>query len=1456
MATSTASFPPPAPLKLGGDIAADWGRFKSEWENYEIVTDLADVPEKKRAAVFLACVGTAAYSVFRTFKFEHETDKSKVDKVIEAFEKHCIGEANVTYERFLFHQRVQQTGESFDDFFADLRKMAATCEFAALEDSLVRDRIVIGIRDDATRRRLLQIKKLSLADAVEACKASEATSRRLRVMGGAGEVDALSNTSSRNHRSSSKPWSDRKPTRDNSRCQFCGSSSCSGSRDACRAYGQKCRKCSKLNHYASVCKSAAKSAATGSSQKRRDVCDIESDDGSDELLALHTTDSKRAYCHLNIAGRSVHFLLDCGASVNVLPLEDAAAIDPKLRNIRPAETRLRMFDNTELNTIGMLTATVQHPLSKKRRRMDFYVAATHSRAILGIEACLDMNLIYVNRDNICAVREASSASPPPRPRSPTPSPSAGRQEPPPPRSPTPSLSSGRRTRGRGRDRRGPPGTTGAPPSTKASPPLMRESPPVASSSSSAPSPSASRQPRRGPAPSTAKGNAAVQSPAEPLTKDTIVRRYADLFTGVGLLDGDVHLEVDPSVPPVKMPPRRLPIPIKQTVKDELDAMCRDGIIEPVTEPSAWISALLVVRKPNGKVRLCIDPRPLNKALQRSHYPMPTIDDVLPELSRAKVFSTVDARNGFWNLKLDTESRALTTFETPFGRYRWIRLPFGISPSPEIFQARIHAALTGLKGVACIADDILIYGCGNTLEEAEADHDRKLVALLDRCRERNLHLNEDKLQLRRPTTVFMGHELSKAGLQPDKRKVTAILEMPTPTDRAAVHRLIGMATYLAKFMPNFSEVTAPLRELLSADVEFRWDDAIHGKSLRQIQQMLVTAPVLCYYDVTQPVTIQCDASSTGLGACILQGGKPVEYASRALTRTERESYAQIEKEMLAICFALQRFDTYVYANVNVTVETDHKPLISIVKKPLTSAPKRLQRMLLQLQRYTWTLIYRPGSQMLIADTLSRAYLPDDTATDFPEEVAALADTEQREALKMVASAATIDFMKSAAAADEQYQLLRRQISIGWPDSAADIPRELREFTTFADELAECDGLVFKGQRVVVPQEARADILQRIHSSHVGINGCIRRAQESVFYPGLTADIKKMVAACAICEAFQMSVQKEPLMSHVAPARPWEKVGVDIFTFRNKDYLITADYLSSFFEIDRLPSKRAADVIYCLKSHFARHGLPLEVCSDNNPFNSADFRSFAQKYDFKHTTSSPHYPKSNGKIENAVKTAKRLMEKATEDHEDPFMALLAWRNTPSEQLGPSPAQILFGRRTRTNLPSTAELMASPHDATAHDALVAAKARQASYYDRGARERPPLSAGDTVRTRWNDGDEWRKATVTEVLPHRSYKVQFEDGTVRRRTSKHVRFSREPPIVLRDETDNPLRAPPGGPPAAAADNTKATAAAAAAGRLRAARDTQRPPPAVAVPPTTTRSGRRVVKPAKYNDYVNICSD
>ena len=241
-----------------------------------------------------------------------------------------------------------------------------------------------------------------------------------------------------------------------------------------------------------------------------------------------------------------------------------------------------------------------------------------------------------------------------------------------------------------------------------------------------------------------------------------------------------------------------------------------------------------------------------------------------------------------------------------------------------------------------------------------------------------------------------------------------------------------------------------------------------------------------------------------------------------------------------------------------------------------------------------------------------------------------------------------------------------------------------------------------------------------------------------------------------------------------------MGVDIFQFADRIYLLTVCYLTGFFEVDRLQSKSIADVIYCLKQHFCRHGLPETVMSDCQPFNAAEFARFAQQYEFTHVTSSPRYPQSNGRVENAIKTCKRLMTRALAEQSDPLLSILEWRNTAAEHSGGlSPAQLLFGRRTRTRLPTVNRLLETSTSAAAQDALHQSKRRQARYYNRGAKERPPLPVGQTVRIKDDPrNSDWKKGEIVDVLPHRSYQVRMEDGTTRRRTSRHVRFSAEPKI------------------------------------------------------------------------------
>ena len=280
----------------------------------------------------------------------------------------------------------------------------------------------------------------------------------------------------------------------------------------------------------------------------------------------------------------------------------------------------------------------------------------------------------------------------------------------------------------------------------------------------------------------------------------------------------------------------------------------------------------------------------------------------------------------------------------------------------------------------VHDDILVYGKGNTEQEAVVDHDKNMLSLMERCKEQNITLNRDKMQLKKSQVCLMGHLLTAKGVQADPEKIRAITEMPNPTDVKGMQRFLGLVNYLSKFLPRLSTVCEPLRLLTLKDTEWCWLE-IHDEVLKEIKKLVANSPVLRYYNPEEELTLQCDASDKGLGAALLQQGQPKAFASRALSACEL-GYAPIEKELLAVVYGMERFHHYTYGR-KVVVNSDHKPLESIVKKPLHMAPKRLQRMLLRLQGYDISLRYLKGTEVFLADTLSRAYLGDEVTSTFTE-----------------------------------------------------------------------------------------------------------------------------------------------------------------------------------------------------------------------------------------------------------------------------------------------------------------------------------------------------------------------------------------------------------------------------------------------------------------------------------------
>ncbi|KAL9953715.1 hypothetical protein ACROYT_G041171 [Oculina patagonica] len=771
----------------------------------------------------------------------------------------------------------------------------------------------------------------------------------------------------------------------------------------------------------------------------------------------------------------------------------------------------------------------------------------------------------------------------------------------------------------------------------------------------------------------------------------ILQEYSDLFQGLGCLPGEHAIKINPAVTPVVHPPRKVPVALKGKIKEELDRMEEAGVIVRQTEPTEW-------------------------AIKREHYPMKTIEEVVAEIPGAKVFSTLDAKLGFWQIKLDEASSKLCTFNSPFGRYRFTRLPFGIKSAPEVFQKSMSNLFEDIEGAKPIVDDILVWG------RDVKEHDVRLRQVLDRSREANLKLNPEKCHIRQEAVPYIGHVLTKDGLIADPEKIRAVQEMRQPQNAKELRTFLGFMQYLAKFMPNMADVSSPLRQLLEKEVEWHWEKE-QEESFQKLKLMASSTPVLGFYDPDKPVTLSVDASSKGLGAVVLQEDKPIAYASRALTSTQ-EKYAQIEKETLAIVYGAQKFHQYLYGK-QVTVQSDHKPLEVILNKPLHQAPLRLQKMMLSLQRYDLKVKFKPGAEMNLADALSRAFLPETKETLVPD----LEVNEVNLTAHLPISPERYLELQKATANDSVMQVLQDIVLEGWPDKRAEVPLAIRQYWTFREEISCIDGPLFKGQKLIVPHALRAQMLEKIHESHQGIVKSKQHARDLLFWPGMMTQIEEQVAKCFKCSQYQTAHAKEPMIITETLERPWSKIAADLFEYQGNSYLLCVDYFSKWIEVDKLDDFTSRNTISYLKSQFSRHGIPDQLITDNgSQFTSSEFNAFTKCYGFEHTTSSPC----------TLSSSKRRGGKSSPDSENPA------------QERPQGAREI--KHILDNM----------------------KEKEKQQYDKHCgRELPSLHTGDVIRVQ--HGKQWKAATV--LYKHsspRSYVVQAPDGTKYRRNRKQLHFTR----------------------------------------------------------------------------------
>lgn len=867
-----------------------------------------------------------------------------------------------------------------------------------------------------------------------------------------------------------------------------------------------------------------------------------------------------------------------------------------------------------------------------------------------------------------------------------------------------------------------------------------------------------------------------------LSENDVLDSFPDLWDGIGCLGTPVQFHLKPGIRPRQAPIHRIPVAMQDKVCSEIDRLVASGQLCKMEEPTEWCSNMLIRERP-GKLRLCIDPsQTINLAIERPTYQMPTLEENLHRLKKAKCFSLVDVREAFQHIPLTHESSILTTMRTPKGRYRWTRLPFGISSAPEEFQRRIHEELEGLNGICNIADDILIFGSGDNYEEAEKDHDSNITALLKRCSDRNIKLNKKKFKFKLNSVKFMGFIITNEGLKADPEKIECITSMPIPTNKTALLRYIGMVNYLSRFCPKLSMIIKPLRELTCQSMEFLWSKT-HQDAFEESQKLIAQSPVLKYFDVKSPVILQVDASDDGLGGAILQPNEkgeaqPVAYTSCSLTKNEIENYAIIEKETLAICAAFAKWDQYLYGHPDITVHTDHRPLETIFRKPLSSAPKRLQKMMMKLQRYHFKVRYKMGKSLYLADTLSRAALPTNSEATVTGFNVFRLDLEKTSCGNPRISMETYNELREATQADPMLIQLSNIIVSGWPPKKEDLPDCLQQFWNYRDELTIYNGVIFKTNRAVVPSSLQSKMLQKIHISHFGSDSNIRMAKDVLYWPGMQAAIRDLCTNCPTCAQYSQQLPREPMMSHPIPELPWQYVSQDLCTYQGTDYLITVDHFSDYFEVDTLEDTRSTTIIDKTKRHFARFGIPTICLTDNGPqFISVEYKQFAKTYGFKHITSSPYHSQSNGKAEATVKIAKNMIKKA----QDLQLALLIYRNTPPQGHSYSPAQRLLGRRTRGLLPMSYPLLVPEKiNSTLVTTEIARKRDGAKKsYDKSAGPaHTEIPINDYVYVKpspHHKGDPWSYGQVIDSQSPRSYNVQTNRGIIRRNRN-HVRLAAPP--------------------------------------------------------------------------------
>ena len=898
----------------------------------------------------------------------------------------------------------------------------------------------------------------------------------------------------------------------------------------------------------------------------------------------------------------------------------------------------------------------------------------------------------------------------------------------------------------------------------------------------------------------------------------------------------MRLMVDRTAKPIATHKARpVPVHFQEKVKEGLDSDVRLGVIEPVPDgtPTTWCHQMVICSKKCGSCRRTVDFQALNNNASRETHHTPSPYQLAREVPSNMKKTTFDAWNGYHSIKLHKSDHHFTTFITPWGRFRYIRCPQGYIASGDAYTRRYDNIIANVKNKVKCIDDTLMWA--NNIEESY----KQAVEYLVLCGRNGIILNPNKFHFAKDKIEFAGFTIGNNSIAPIPTFLKAIENFPQPQNITDIRSWFGLVNQAAYSFSKCS-VMEPFRELMKKGSQFVWNEDMEKafKAAKATIKEKIEKGVRIF-EKNRKTCLATDWSQTGVGAWLLQkhcecdSSKPfccptgwhvTLFCSRYTTDAESR-YAPIEGESLAVVFGLEKCKHFVLGCSDLIIAVDHKPLIGLyTKRSLEDIPNaRLRNLKEKTLPFRFQMIHVAGVKNKVADCLSRSPseaaehmdLIDDmdtteeqdgnlvTQTDGGENITNLDRTRNMTAAS--ATAITLDMVANHTMADPAMRELLITVENGFPDSVTEMPAELTGYHKHRDHLSSRDGLVTYKQRVVLPKSLRQEALKFLHAAHQGTSSMTSRAEQCIFWPGITNDIKEKRENCMRCHRSAPSNPNAPPQDITVPEYPFQMICADYFNYRGNPYLIIVDRYSGWPIVKRA-QEGATGLINALKDTVNIFGVPQELSSDGGPeFTAMSTKKVLKDWGTHHRISSVAHARSNGRAEVAVKSMKRLLMDNTGPsgnlNNDEFLrAILQYRNTPDTATGISPAMYIFHRPIRDFLP---DLNIGKSKENWNDVITAhQEAREnhlTEYHTRlheHTRRLPPLRVGDKVfiqnqigsaPTKWDNTGE-----IMEVRQFDQYVVRMDSSGRRTlRNRKYLRIwnkaSYKPQIQEVRPTDTP---------------------------------------------------------------------